>query len=186
MPAVPEEERSSAHYTPVYILNRDGILDVEGYVPKETILYTGAAKVILSKTFAAAMQVNSRNLRRGVEFMTASGAIEMPLGTTNTKLKFTLARGTDHEHVVELHAIVVDTTAYDVILGMEFVAAVRGAYDAYTELFTYRWEDGSGKLRAHSLSAPCHTAVLPVIAYACFGGLISNAAELHDVLVVVR
>ena len=54
-------------------------------------------------------------------------------------------------------------------------------YFAYTELFTYRWEDGSGKLRAHSLSAPCHTAVLPVIAYACFGGLISNAAELQDV-----
>ena len=64
---------------------------MEGYVPKETILDTGAAKVMLSKTFAAAMQVNSRNLRRGVEFVTASGAIEMPLGTTNTKLKFTLA-----------------------------------------------------------------------------------------------
>ena len=113
--------------------------------------------------------------------MTASGAIEMPLGTTNTKLKFTLARGTDHEHVVELHATVVDTTAYDVILGMEFVAAVRGAYDAYTELFTYRWEDGSGGLHSHSLSAPCHTSLLPVIAYACFGGLISNAAKLQDV-----
>ena len=46
----------------------------------------------------------------------------MPLGITNTKLKFTLARGTDHECVVELHAIMVDTTAYDVIPGMEFVS----------------------------------------------------------------
>ena len=56
----------------------------------------------------------------------------MPLGITNTKLKFTLARGADHECMVELHATVVDTTTYDVILGKEFVAAVKGAYDAYT------------------------------------------------------
>ena len=131
--AVPDEERRTTHYTLVYLSNQNGMLDVEGYVPKESILDTGAAKVMLSKTFVAAMQVNSQNLRQGVEFVSASGAIEMPLGITNKKLKFTLARGTEHEHVVELHATMVDTTAYDVILGMEFVAAVRGAYDSYTE-----------------------------------------------------
>ena len=138
VPIVPEEEQNTTHYTPVYISNQNGVLDVEGYVPKGSILDTDAAKVMLSKSFAAAMQVNSQTLRRGVEFVTASGAIEMPLGITATTLKFTLARGTDHECMVELHATVVDTTAYDVILGMEFVAAVRGAYDAYTEQFTYR------------------------------------------------
>ena len=140
-----------------------------------------AAKVMLSKSFAAAMQVNSESLRRGVELVTASRAIEMPLGITNTKLKFTLARGTDHECVVELHATVVDTTTYDVILGMEFVAAVRGVYDAYTEQFTYCWGNGSGSLRAHSTSAPCHTSTQPMMAYACFGGLISNATKLRDI-----
>ena len=114
--------------------------------------------------------------------MTASGAIEMPLGITNKKLKFTLARGTEHEHVVELHATVVDTTAYDVILGMEFVAAVRGAYDSYTEKITYRWDNGSGNMRSHSISAPCHASTPPVIAYACFSGLICDAAELQDVV----
>ena len=105
----------------------------------------------------------------------------MPLGITSQKLKFTLARGTDHECVVELHATVVDIKAYDVILGMEFVAAVRGAYDAYTEEFTYRWDNGNGGLHSHSICAPCHTSTLPVMAYACFGGLISNAAKLQDV-----
>ena len=64
---------------------------------------------------------------------------------------------------------------------MEFVAAVRGAYDAYTKQFTYRWDNGSGGLRSNSIPAPCHTFILPVMAYACFGGLISNAAELQDV-----
>ena len=132
VPAVAEADRQRAHSTLVYIANQDGILDVEGYVSRESILDTGASKVMLSKKFAAAMQIHSQALRRGVEFVTASGAIEMPLGVTKNKLKFTLGRGTDKLCVVELHATVVDTTAYDVILGMEFVTAVKGAYDAYT------------------------------------------------------
>lgn len=60
--------------------------------------------------------------------------------------------------MVELEATVVGTTAYDVILGMEFVAAVMGAYDAYTEMCTYRWHEGSEQPRTHSIFAPCHTS----------------------------
>ena len=106
----------------------------------------------------------------------------MQPGTTKSKLKLTLGRGTNHLCVVELDATVVDTTAYDVILGMEFVVAVMGAYDAYTELFTYRWHDADGQLQAYSISAPCHTSSPPLMAYACFRGLISNEAELQDVM----
>ena len=73
------------------------------------------------------MQIHSQSLKRGVEFVTASGAIEMPLGVTKKEMKFTLGRGTDKLCVVELHATVEDTTSYDVILGMEFVSAVKGA-----------------------------------------------------------
>ena len=62
----------------------------------------------------------------------------MPLGITKEKLAFTLGRGTDTLCVVDLTATVVDTTAYDVLLGMEFVKAVKGIYDAYTERFSYR------------------------------------------------
>ena len=137
---------------------------------------------MLSKKFAAAMRIRSQSLQRGVEFVTASGAIEMPLGVTKEKLKFTLGRGTDKLCVVELHATVVDTTAYDVILGMEFVTAVKGAYDAYTERFTYRWDDGEGGLQSHAISAPYHTPTPPVVAYACFGGLICSEAQLQDVV----
>ena len=84
--------------------------------------------------------------------------------------------------MVELHATVVDTKSYDVILGMEFVTAVMGAYDAYTEKFTYRWGDGESGLQSHAISAPCHTSTPPVVAYACFGGLICSEAELQDVV----
>ena len=106
----------------------------------------------------------------------------MPLGVTKNKLKFTLGRGTDKLCVVELHATVVDTTTYDVILGMEFVTAVKGAYDAYTKKFTYQWGDGESGLRSHAISAPCHTSTPPVVAYACFKDLLSSAADLQDVV----
>ena len=81
-PVVPEADRATTNYTPAYIDNTHGVLDVEGYVPKEAILDTGATKVMLSQTFAAAMQINSNNLTRGVEYVTASGFVEMPLGVS--------------------------------------------------------------------------------------------------------
>ena len=182
VPAVAEADRQKVHYTPVYLSNGSRILDVEGYVPKESILDTGASKVMLSKTFAAAMNITSQSLKKGAEFVTASGAVEMPLGITKTKLKFTLGRGTEHMCVVELEATVVDTKAYDVILGMEFVTAVMGAYDSYTEQFKYRWYNAEGQMQSYSISAPCHSKAPPLMAYAYFGGLISSATELQDVV----
>ena len=74
------------------------------------------------------------------------------VGITKEKLKFTLGCGIDNLCVVELTATVVDTVAYDVLLGMEFMRAAKGAYDSYTEMFHYRWEDESGNL--HSTSLP--------------------------------
>ena len=56
--------------------------------------------------------------------------MERPLGVPYGKVKFTLARGTPHMYTVWLFVTIVDTTAYDVLLGMEFMAAVGGAYDA--------------------------------------------------------
>ena len=59
VPAVAKADRQRTHSTPVYIPNPDGILDVEGYVPKERILDTRASKVMLSKKIAAAMRIHS-------------------------------------------------------------------------------------------------------------------------------
>ena len=75
----------------------------------------------------------------------------------------------------------VDTTAYDMLLGMEFMRAFNGVYDSYTELFSYRWRAANGNMRSHSISAPCHTNSPPVVAYACFAVLNSSAEELQDV-----
>ena len=65
VPAVAEVDLLTTHYTPVYIDTKLGILDVEGYVPKEAILDTGATKVMVSKNFAAAMAIHAVSLAKG-------------------------------------------------------------------------------------------------------------------------
>ena len=80
-----------------------------------------------------------------------------------------------------LFVTVVETTAYDVSLDMEFMTAMGGTCDAYTKMFKYWWTAPTGELRTHDILAPCHMAIPPLYAYACFGGLISSEAELQDV-----
>ena len=93
---------------------------------------------MLSKNFAAAVAINSVSLAKATEFVTASGVVEVPLGVTYSTVEFYLGRGPSRALSVHLHVTVVDTTAYDVLRGTEFMAAVRGAYDSYTKMFTYR------------------------------------------------
>ena len=93
---------------------------------------------MISKTFATALKINAKKMDKGGIFVTASGKVTVPLGITKDKLRFTLGRSTVYELTVELAVTVVDTPVYDVLLGMEFVKATKGLYDAYTESFTYR------------------------------------------------
>ena len=181
VPAVAEVDLPTTFCTPAYIDTTTGALDVEGYIPKEAILDTGATKVMISKRFALAMAIHVTSLSKGSEFVTASGKIEVPLGVTNFPVEFNLGRGTPHSLTVLLHMTVVDTIAYDVLLGSEFMKAARGVYDAYFETFTYRWHGIDGRLTSHTIPAPCHSTSSPIIAYACFEGLINGSEELQDV-----
>ena len=58
---------------------------------------------------------------------------------------------------------------------------MEGAYDTWTELFKYRWLGQDGAIHSHEISAPCHSPTPPLVAYAYFGGFISNEEELQDV-----
>lgn len=179
--AVAEADLPNVHYTPMYIDNISGVLDANGYVPKETILDTGATKVMISKAFVAALKIDASATQRGGIYVTASGSVEQPLRVIKEKLKFTMGRNNIHKYTVELVATVVDTPVYDVLLGMEFIKAVKGAYDSYTETFTYRWINGVKGIQRNKISAPCHTLTPPIVTYAYFGGLISGEEELQDV-----
>lgn len=66
---IPIKDQSSTFYTPAFIHNIDGVLAAEGYVPHETIIDTGASKVMISDSFAIAMGINLNDLSQGVEFV---------------------------------------------------------------------------------------------------------------------
>ena len=136
---------------------------------------------MMSKRCAVAVGINISTLVRGIEFITADEALATSLGTTSHPLEFVLSRNTPAEHRLLVHASIIDTLAYDIILGMEFIRAAIGVYDAYTEQFTHRYFGTNGNLISHSLFAPCHTFTPPVVAAASMVGLIDEAAELLDV-----
>ena len=65
IPAIAKADLETTHNTPVYLDTKSSIFDVEGYVPKEAILDTGATKVMISKTFVAAMAIHAVALAKG-------------------------------------------------------------------------------------------------------------------------
>ena len=172
---------SKTHAAAVMLDNTKAVLDVNNCIPQQIIIDTGAVCVMMSKQYAVAVGVNLATLVRGIEFITADGALATSLRTTPHPLEFVLLRNTPDEHRLLVNASIIDTPAYDILLGMEFIRAARCVYDAYTEQFTYRYFGSDGKLNSSSLFAPCHTSTPPVVAVAFMVGLIDEAAELLDV-----
>ena len=63
---------------------------------------------------------NYKNLIFGDTYITSGGTEEKSLGRTESQLTICLAKGTVAETTITLIAIIADTNAYDIILGMEF------------------------------------------------------------------
>ena len=92
------------------------------------------------------MGLDLSNLRGVTEFIRASGAVERPLGITRAKIIFTLSRGNAKKCRAEIPVTIVNTLAYDTLLGMDFITAMGGAYDTYSEMFKYRWVSTHGDI----------------------------------------
>lgn len=88
--------------TPAFLYTEAGTLDLNGYIPTEAIIDTGASKAMISRYFAG---ISLTTLGEGGGFVAASGEISQPLGVTT--VVFTLMRGTEHELKVELEVTVV-------------------------------------------------------------------------------
>ena len=187
-----EEERYQAvqkqnrkKMTMATLINGDGQLQIEGLTPKIAVLDTGASAVILGRDFANAMaKCRTPWLARGGVFVTANGQENQSLGRTIKMLEFIIAKGTHAETKIHVHAMVADTNAYDVILGMDFLAECLGYVDPLTEEFFWRVDCGSTTTVPHQMS------FLPV---KCRGTMsdrrntysikvINSASEMHDAL----
>ena len=111
------------------------------------------------------MNILTSILKKGVKFVTASGAVGHLMGVSKRKVVFTLSCGTSNECKASVVVSVVDTTASHASLGMDFI----------------KTKNVQVSVRKSGMSAPCHVAPPLLIAHACFGGLISTEAELHNV-----
>ena len=132
---------SHNRYAMATLPNTDGALEIDGQSPAVVVIDTGAGAVILGKDFAAKIQnCKPPFLVAGDTFITASGVVEKGLGRTKFLLNFTLARGTSQETTIQSSAIIADTNAYDVILGMDFLGPCFGMMDPLTEEFFW-WQD---------------------------------------------
>ena len=136
---------------------------------------------MMSKRYVVAIGINLSTLVAGIEFVTADGALATSLGTTPSPIEFVLSRGTPQKFRLMLDASIIDTPAYDILLGVEFIRAAQGGYCSYTEKFAYRYFGADGTLTSFSLSAPCHTSTPPIVASAFTVGLINSGAQLLDV-----
>ena len=88
IPPVRGADRPTTRYRHAFLHNTVGVLDVEGNVPRETNLGTSVAKVMLSKSFAAAMRIHKADMDKGIEFVTVSEVVEEPMGLTKNKVVF--------------------------------------------------------------------------------------------------
>ena len=84
--AVAEKDVFKTHATAVLLDNTKAFLYVNKCIPQQGIIDTGAVCVIMSKRYAVAVGVNISTLVRGIEFITADGALATSLGTTSHPL----------------------------------------------------------------------------------------------------
>ena len=81
VPAVAKADMAKTHATAVLLDNIKAVLDVNNCIPQQVIINTGAVCVMMSKRYAVALGVKVATLVRGIEFITAYGALATSLGT---------------------------------------------------------------------------------------------------------
>ena len=151
------QTQNDKQMTMVTLITGQGQLTVEGHEPTIAVLDTGASAVILGKAFARKMfRCLPPYMAPGEDFITADGKTCKSLGNATEKLEFIIGKGTPVETVIYCDAMVVDTSSYDVILGMDFLAECKGLTDPLTEEFMWRVDCRS------TTHVPCQEARLPV------------------------
>ena len=133
------QEGHEKKYAMAQLITTDGQLEIEGIVPRIAVVDTGASAVILGRSFARRMdRCHPPWLVYGDSFITAGGHETKSLGRTKLHLKFVLSKGNCEETTIHATALIADTDAYDVILGMDFLGPCFGYMDPLTEEFLWR------------------------------------------------
>ena len=85
----------------------------------------------MGRKFSATIaRLEPRHLKRAPLVITACGQPSRPIGLSTIPLEFILADGTENRTEFLAKVIVMDTDAYDILLGMEFIASCGGGIDS--------------------------------------------------------
>lgn len=124
---VQQELRRSTHWTPSFLPNITGLLDVNGCIP-HNFKTQELSHLCLAKLLRLQLVLTSLPLHLVDPSSRLGGGLEFSKGVTK-EVVFTLNRGTPQEGRCSLKATVVDTIAYCAVLGMDFVTRVGGVID---------------------------------------------------------
>ena len=86
-PVVAEKDVSKTQAAAVLLDNTKAVLDMNNCIPHQVIIDTGEVCIMMSKRYAAVVGINISTLVRGIEFITADGALATSLGTTSFYLE---------------------------------------------------------------------------------------------------
>ena len=112
---------------------------VEGRVPTIAIVDTGACSILVGRNFAASIaHLEPRHLKKAPLIITACGQPSRPIGLSTISLDFILADGTKNRTKFLAKVIVMDTDAYDILLGMGFITSCGGGIDSQYDKFFWR------------------------------------------------
>ena len=105
-------------------------------MPAMAILNSGAFSILIGRDFAGAIpRLQLDQLTPAPRVITACGTHATPLGMSKSLLQFRIAVKTSNETTIMGRVVVMDTTEYDVLLGMQFLGAREGFVDPVTEQF---------------------------------------------------
>ena len=180
-PQVSSDKRAATDWNVVTLPNDDGCFAMDGILPMDVVVDTGAKKVMIGKEVADMIGLTEEDLEPGEAYITAPGTLEAPRGVTKRPVEILIRRGTKNCTSAYLKVVVSHSTRYSVLIGTELIAMVGGMVDTWHHKIPYRPDWDIGGHRVASLPVKL-TRELPRGYLACqyYGGLMGTLRGVQE------
>ena len=152
-PARGVQERQEQEATVVRLNNHEGVVKLEGLVPKRIIVDTGANRMVMGKRLAEALGEKARPMDdEGTVMGLASGSARVRL--TEEFLELCLMQGSEHETSMRFRFLVTESEGYDLLLGTPLWYKVGGDISFWKEKVWFRSDYLKRTGYRHTVSLP--------------------------------
>ena len=152
-PARGVHERQEQEATVVRLNNQEGVVKLEGIIPRRIIVDTGANRMVMGRRLALALGEKARPMDDGGTVMgLASGSARVRL--TEEALELRLMEGSEHETSLRFRFLVTETDGYDLLLGTPLWYRVGGDISFWRESVWFRSDYLKRTGHRHIVSLP--------------------------------